>query len=120
MKKLAALFVTLALGATACAVDDPPPRPINKPGDPPQSVAELPECRNVHTVIVGRVASIYQARDPEGAFFILIVEEDPTCATDEDGVNESGVVPSEAPVEAARCPICDGDPMPSVRFPGLQ
>jgi hypothetical protein len=119
MKKLAVLFVTLALGATACGTDDPPPRQIQKPGDPPQSVADLPECRNVVPEIVGHLASIYQARDPEGEFYILVVADTPTCATDEEGVNESGIIPSQAPVEAARCPICDGEPMPSIRFPGL-
>jgi hypothetical protein len=119
MKKLAVLFVTLALGATACGTDDPPQKQIGKPGDPPQSVADLPECRNVLPDIVGHVASIYQARDPEGEFYILIVADVPTCATDEEGVNESGIIPSQAPVEAARCPICDGEPMPSIRFPGL-
>jgi hypothetical protein len=119
MNKLAVLFVTLALGATACGVDDPSRPPINKPGDPPQSVADLPECRNIYASLQNHVASIYQARDPEGDFFILIVDDDPACATDEQGVNDSGIIPSQTPVEKARCPICDGEPMPSIRFPGL-
>ncbi len=118
MKKLGALLIALALAAAACATDDGP-RPLPKPGDPPTSVADVPDCRTIEAELVGRVASIYRARDAED-MFILVVDGDPTCATDLGGVNDSGVVPGDTPVDAAKCPVCDGQPMPANTFPGLQ
>ncbi|HKA87902.1 MAG TPA: hypothetical protein VKE22_09565 [Haliangiales bacterium] len=118
MKKLGALLIALALAAAACATDDAT-RPLPKPGDPPTSVADLTDCRTMAAQIAGRVASIYRARD-DTSMFILIVDGDPACATDLTGVNESGVHYSDTPVEAAKCPVCDGQPMPANTFPGLQ
>jgi hypothetical protein len=120
MKKLGTLLTALVLAAVAaCATDDAPQRPLPKPVDPPTSISDLVECRNVEAELVGRLATIYRALDAPD-MFVLILEGDPTCATDESGVIDSHVVPDTTPVEAARCPICAGQPMPAGTFPGLQ
>ena len=117
MKKLGALLIAL-LAATACDTGDGL-RPLPKPDDPPTSISDVPECAAIRAEIVGRVASIYRAQEnPE--IFILIVDDFPACATDDGGVNDSGVVPSEKPVGADVCPLCKGEPMPANTFPGLQ
>ena len=43
MKKLGALLIALVLAAAACGTDDGL-RPLPKPGDPPTSLNDVPNC----------------------------------------------------------------------------
>jgi hypothetical protein len=118
MKKLGALLIAM-LAAAACETGDGL-RPLPKPDDPPTQLSDVPECGAISSELVGHAASIYRARD-NPQIYILIVDDHPACATDDGGVNDSGVVPVETAVEASKCPICeDGQPMPANTFPGLQ